>query len=463
MIKHSPQTIVIKANAIRLVRRADSRFWQAHYKIEKLGRWMRIATGTDNVKEASEIAEDKWYEAKLLAKNNNFVVSKKFKAIAEIVLRELQEKVQMDRTKRGSNNDYIRAINTYLIPFYGNYNIDRITQLVVNDFHIWRHEKIGRELSHSAQANHNAAMNLVLNKAIEMGNLLAMQKPMLKNTGEASNSRPDFTQDELKQLFSYMPEWILLGRKGREREIRELLCLYVGFAATTGTRTGTEMMMAEWRNLNIKETNAEPVFYIILQKGKTVKKNKPQTVVLHRSCVLYLEKLKKFNPKLKDQSLHDIVKARHADLVFQLSDGTQPKHFIQQFKKMLIEANLLYCAVTGKVRTLYSLRHYAITQAIERGLTAEQLQPQYRTGATMIAKYYNHLDPLKNADYFTGEKGADGAREEEISRLLNNVPNDPMLGLAEMSTGLQMQLVNINKAATDDIRQALQSAANPKK
>jgi hypothetical protein len=149
--------------------------------------------------------------------------------------------------------------------------------------------------------------------------------------------------------------------------------------------------------------------------------------------------------------------------VFQLSDGTQPKHFIQQFKKMLIEANLLHCAVTGKVRTLYSLRHYAITQAIERGLTAEQLQPQYRTGATMIAKYYNHLDPLKNADYFTGEKGADGAREEEISRLLNNVPNDPMLGLAEMSTGLQMQLVNINKAATDDIRQALQSAANPKK
>jgi integrase len=371
--------------------------------------------------------------------------------------------VQMDRTKRGSNNDYIRAINTYLIPFYGNYNIDRITQLVVNDFHIWRNEKTDRVLSHSAQANHNAAMNLVLDKAIELGNLLAMQKPILKNTGEGSDRRPDFTQDEIKQLFAYMPKWTILARKGREREIRELLCLYVGFAATTGTRTGTEMKFVEWRNINIKETNDEPVIYIILQKGKTIKKNKPQTMVLHRSCVLYFEKLKKFNVKLANQSLQDIVKARHADLVFQLSDGTQPTSFIRQFKRLLIDANLLLCAVTGKVRTLYSLRHYAITQAIERGLTAEQLQPQYRTAANMISKYYNHLDPLKNADYFTGEKDADSAQEEEISRLLNNVPNDPMLSLAEMSTGLQMILVNINKAATENLRQELQSATAPVK
>lgn len=35
------QTIVVKENAIRLVRRADSARWQAHYKVDKLGKWIR--------------------------------------------------------------------------------------------------------------------------------------------------------------------------------------------------------------------------------------------------------------------------------------------------------------------------------------------------------------------------------------------------------------------------------------
>ena len=151
----STQTVVVKENAIRLVRRADSARWQVHYKVDKLGKWIRVATGTDYLERAREIAEEKWHEARILVNKGAFVLSKKFKAVAEIVLRELTAKVEIDKTKRGSNNDYISAINIYLIPFYGNYNVDRITQLVVNEFHVWRAEKVGRELSQSAQANHN--------------------------------------------------------------------------------------------------------------------------------------------------------------------------------------------------------------------------------------------------------------------------------------------------------------------
>ena len=453
------QTIVVKENAIRLVRRADSARWQAHYKVDKLGKWIRVATGTDDVERAREIAEEKWYEARVLANKGAFVISKKFKAVADIVLRELHAKVENDKTRRGSNNDYISALNTYLIPFYGNYNVDRITQPVVNEFHVWRAKKVGRELSQSAQANHNAAMNLVLDKAVERGYLLPMQKPLLKNTGETGGRRPDFSDEELKQLFAYMPEWILGARRGRNREIRELLCLYVGFAAATGMRTGTEMQYLEWRHINVKETESEPILYVTLQKGKTVKKHKPQTVVLHRSCVLYLERLKNLSAKLKDKSLWDIIRERHDIRLFSLSDGTQPPQLTKQFKQLLTDAKLLHCPITGEERTLYSLRHYAITQAISRGLTAEQLQPQYRTSPAMIARYYNHLDPLKNAEYYAGHKDPKyQQQEEEISRLLNSVPNDPMIGLAELSTGLRMPMAAINTAATETMRQALRAS-----
>lgn len=420
MRQPAAETIVVKENAIRLVRRADSTRWQVHYKVDKLGKWIRIATGTDDVKRAREIAEEKWHEARILAHHDAFVVSKKFKVAAEIVLAELRARVSATQHSRGSDTDYISAITKYLIPYYGEYNMDRISQSVVDGFYAWRTERLGRELSHSAQANHNAAMNLVLHKAIERGYLLPTQKPMLKNTGKTSTRRPGFNEDEIQRLFAFMPKWVRAARRSRDCEIRELLCAYIGFAAATGMRTGTEMHYLEWRHINVMQTNSEPVLYVILQRGKTLR-DKLQTVVLHRSCVLYLERLKNLSVALRHKSLLDVLAERHAVRLFSLSDGSQPSQLTKQFKQLLEAANLLHCPVTGRERTLYSLRHYAITQAITRGLTAEQLQPQYRTSPAMIARYYNHMDPLRNAQSYAGYSDPKHQHDEAaIARLLNN-------------------------------------------
>ena len=44
MREKSQETIVVRPNEIRLVRRPDSDRWQAHYKVEAIGRWLRKAT-----------------------------------------------------------------------------------------------------------------------------------------------------------------------------------------------------------------------------------------------------------------------------------------------------------------------------------------------------------------------------------------------------------------------------------
>jgi len=51
------ETIVVKPELIRLVRRDDSKKWQAHYKLENLKTWFRRSTDTADLKEASKIAE----------------------------------------------------------------------------------------------------------------------------------------------------------------------------------------------------------------------------------------------------------------------------------------------------------------------------------------------------------------------------------------------------------------------
>ena len=51
------ETVVVKPELIRLVRRGDSKKWQVNYKLENLKTWFRRSTDTANVKEASKIAE----------------------------------------------------------------------------------------------------------------------------------------------------------------------------------------------------------------------------------------------------------------------------------------------------------------------------------------------------------------------------------------------------------------------
>ena len=54
------ETVVVKPELIRLVRRDDSKKWQVHYKLENLKTWFRRSTDTADIKEASKIAERMW-------------------------------------------------------------------------------------------------------------------------------------------------------------------------------------------------------------------------------------------------------------------------------------------------------------------------------------------------------------------------------------------------------------------
>ena len=457
MREKAEETVVVRPNEIRLVRRPDSDRWQAHYKVEAIGRWLRKATGTADLDKAKSIAEEKWMEARILARSGHPVISKKFKAVAETVLLALEAKIAADGTKRGSNNDYLATIKGYLIPFFGNYNVDRVTTDVFNDFCEWRRQKVGKELSQSAQSNHNAALNLVFDHAVEKGFMTTLQRPVLKNTGEAGGRRPDFSVKEVEAICAHLPGWINDARLERSRMIRELLAVYIPFVAATGMRPGTEIEFLEWRHLEVHNMGEEPVIYAHIQRGKTVKKGKPMGAVLHRSCWLLLEKIRQFTPELADKTLYQVLDEKPALKIFRMRDGTQPNQLSKQFKQLLIELKMLDCPITGDERTLYSLRHYAITQLVAKGLTAEQIQSQVRTSAVMIAKYYNHMKPLMNAAQFAGQ--GSGQAGDEISQIINNTPNDNMLHFAEITTGLSLSLVMQNKPAVDELREALNQAS----
>jgi integrase len=450
----SSETVIVKPELIRLVRRADSKKWQVHYKLENVKTWFRRSTDTTDVKEATKIAERLWMKATFDHEEGRPVISKKFKNVAEIVLRRLLDEIAAG-TAKPSAKDYVSAINLYLVPFYGLYNIDGVKPAVISEFHTWRRNKVGRELSGSAQNNHNAALNLIFDEAIERGYLTAYERPQLKNTGAESDRRAEFSQDELETLMASVPKFISDGRTLRTRMIRELLTIYVPFMAATGMRPGTEAEFLEWRHIDVEIRDGQPILHFRLQRGK----RGPRNFVAHNSCWLLLERLRQLSPDLSGMTLEAVLKKRVPKLLFRLSDGSVPDNWNKPFRQWLEDTQLLNCAVTGKERSLYSLRHYYATQRLLEGIPIHDLAEQMGTSVLMITKHYSHLTPLMKAKQFAGVVDESGSSEAaQIKAIMAaQMANNNIMNLVQMGTGLIMPLAVQSNKLTDDFEQRLKA------
>ena len=167
-----------------------------------------------------------------------------------------------------SFRDYIQALNNYFIPHFTNTYINNIDFKKIKEFDTWRSEKFGRQLKHSTLNNHNAALKRVFKVAIDRGWVHAYQVPELKNKGEKSKRRSNFTVDEYRKLYRFMRKWWESGRTEKAQMMRELLRDYVLILTNTGMRHGTETYDLKWNN--IEEIEREGIMYLrIWVSGKT--------------------------------------------------------------------------------------------------------------------------------------------------------------------------------------------------
>jgi integrase len=447
------ETVVVRPEQIRLVRRENSKKWQVHYKIDGIKTWFRKSVQTTDIDKAVQLAERLWMKATFEHEEGRPVISKKFKPVAEVVLLRLEEELKAG-TAKPIAKDYVSAINLYLIPYYGNFNVDNIKPATVSQFHVWRKEKVGRELSGSAQNNHNAAFNLVMDEAVQRGYLSDYHRPSTKNTGAESDRRAEFSHEELETLLKYSTKFIAEARTDRTKMIRQVLAqAYVPFLAATGIRAGTESENLEWRHIDVEVVNGQPVLHIRLQQGKLG----PRNFVAHNSCWRILEVMRQISPDLKDIPLDEVLKKRVAEKVFRLSDGSSPDNWNKPFRQMLEDSNLLKSPVSDKERSLYSLRHYYATQRLLEGIPIHDLAQQMGTSVLMIQKHYSHLTPLMKATQFAGSLSSDGSAESaEIKAIMSaQMVNNNILSLVQLGTSMTTPLVVQSQPLTNDFENRL--------
>lgn len=376
------------AKGLVLYKRAGSPAWQCRFKLPS-GEWHRVSTGIHTEEEARVKAIE--LQQRWLARVSFGFPAKRltFERLAQQVINELDSTTAAKRGK-AIYRDYKIVLVRYLIPFFGRHCVEDITPEVTADFDSWRTSQMGRVPTASTMRTHACAFNRVMDAAKARG-LLPSNRPIpqLEVTGKPSEPRPAFTQQEIEHLLSAAATNADSGKGGTDREIRQLLRDYVEFLLATGARPGKESLNLRWRHLQW-HYDQDQRYLRVWVTGKTG----PRYLIAKHSALPALERCAR-RVGGETATLDSWMGSSNA-LVFTLSSKYQPVSLNGCFKHLLQAAGLLK-DISGKNRTLYSLRHTYATFALRDGISIHTLARQMGTSVLMLEKHYSKLTPMMNA------------------------------------------------------------------
>ena len=383
------EPIKLLDGSVTLYKRPTSHQWQCRFKLST-GAWHSASTGLDQVAEATTQAIAIYETVKVKLASDLAIKTRTFRQLATQELAMAARVVQANPNKR-THVDYIHIYTKYLIPFFGAYQINDITQEQVDDYVAWRISQMGKNPKTYTQRRHAGLYKRVIERARAQG-LITQHRtiPLLEITGGAAQVRPAFSHQEIDYLLEYMRDWERFGRNQRSNHMRRLCRVYVEFLLGTGIRQGTESMPIRWKALQWHWIG-EQRYLRIWVSGKTG----PRYLIARHFVIEALERLIAWQA-LPYQNLNAVIEAKLDRKVFVFPKGDAPHSLDSVFERLMVESNLLKDA-TGKNRTLYSLRHTYATFALAEGIDIHTLARQMGTSTLMIEKHYSKLTPMMAA------------------------------------------------------------------
>ena len=397
----------VRGGEVVLYKREDSTNWQARYKLKDL-KWHRVATKQKNLQYAAEVACEAYDRARFLFAENIPISSKRFDVAANLAVDEMRRQLTAEVGK-SVYNDYITAINKYLIPYFGKYNINTIGYEELQAFGTWREKEMGRKPVASTVTTHISAMNRVYDVAIERGWIAQQQIPKIKNTGAKGVAREAFSKSEYNSLTSYMVKWSEKGHTEKTKQMRALLRDYVLVLANTGMRHGTEAMNLKWTDIAFVKKGEEKYLQMTVS-GKRGRR----TLIARHHTEIYLERLFKRQQNLnKYETLEKLLAKKINEPIFRLASGETTKNLAGTFRVLMRESGLDKDRMPKQKRSLYSLRHtYAHEVLMRDRMDVYTLAKQMGTSVKMIELHYGHLNPTLKADVIAGKRYTKKIKEE---------------------------------------------------
>lgn len=389
-------THILMNRELVLYKSPRSEVWQCRYKVDH--KWLRASTREYKFDLAVQKAKELLIEAEIRRRSNIPVVTRRFKDIAVLAVKRMQDEKRAG-TGKVIYNDYMIVIERYLIPFFGGRMITNIDYQALDEFDEWRLDNMKKPPTQSTIMTHNAALNRVLDEAVMRGYLNDITRPKLEAKGKSGDRRPAFDLEEVKRLIRAFEGWPERGKNQHLIECRFLLRDYVFCLLDTGARPGIELFGMKWRQIEFAVDFRSVVMRV---SGKTGAR---QILGMERT-VNALKAIADRNYSVKtNDGLVSLTKAS-SEFIFRTSAKINPiDSFQRTFSIFLKESNLLVDPKTEQKRVFYSLRHtYATLALTHDNVPIHTLARQMGTSVFMIEKHYSHLNVIQAIDQLRGEK-----------------------------------------------------------
>jgi integrase len=385
----------LRDGEVVLYKRPNSKVWQARFKLYDR-QWHSVSTRHYNLDYAMRIAGEIYDEARFRERLGLTHTRRKFEQIARACITELETEREAG-IKVMTNRDYIRAINKYLIPFFGNRFLENIDSECVREYEQWRNKQMGKVPLSSTLMNHASAFNRVIDYATQHG-WISQQTPIARLTrkGQKGKARPAFTREEITYLLEFLKDYSTGGHSKVAKEMRLLSRDYIELLLATGMRCGKESLNIKWKHVEwYTDANTQKRYIRIWVSGKTG----ARYLIAKNVAEKALERLRSRDVVLKDKSLDEVLSEQHDIPLLRFKDGTQPKSFHTTFIWLMKASGLLKDKATGQNRTLYSLRHtYATLAMTDSNTDIHTLAKQMGTSVGMIERHYSKLTATMAAD-----------------------------------------------------------------
>jgi integrase len=436
-------THVILPRELIVYQRGDSDVWQCRLKVAN--KWMARTTKERDLNKAIERAKRLLFEAQLRLEANIPVVTRKFRDIAKLAYQQMEAEQANPKIKAPvSYEQYKKIIKEYLIPYYGNFLIDKVDVNSLDGYRDFLAKEMGKPPAYSSVRKHNVTLNRIFDKAVEKGFITPSSRPQLETKGRKSEKYATFDITEINALLANFPPWIANTTNQEKREQRELLYDYVRVLIDTGARPGKELLDLKWKNIRyrvrwvddpkqeIDDGNVTMVNHDGYDdEGDLIERNKLDATVSMSVSGKTNERITngfdvtfKVLKEIVERNYHDpkvtlktLTESNDERYVFRTRSGAKPSSFNHLFDRYLDEHNLLVDRNTGKKRVFYSLRsaHATAVMNLDK-VPIRDLSKQLGNSVEMIQKHY---------DRATGDAIVENVKAPKARRALFNTDKVP--------------------------------------
>jgi len=352
-----------------------------------------MSTKESNRLLAEKFAENWYFGLREKANSGELVAEKNFKEAAKQYLREYETITEGSRNPiyvRGNR----RRLENYLIPFFGEKGISKITAGLIQEYRIFRQTNSVKRYRHKAVPTTRPARNTlhqeivtlrqVLKTALRhgwLGHLPDLSAPY--KTSEKISHRAWFSRKEYKLFYEATRERVKNPRQRRYKKDYANFHDFVLFMANTGLRPD-EAYRLQYRDVSvIEDKDSGETILLIEVRGKRgigYCKSTPNAV-------------RPF-ARLRERNA-----AKPSDVIFLKRQTTL-------LNTILDELDLKFDR-DGNPRTAYSLRHTYICFRLMEGADIYQVAKNCRTSVEMIETYYaTHISTQLNAAAINVRKSA---------------------------------------------------------